>query len=87
MTEPAYSTVDPEIVRTLPKVVLHDHLDGGLRPQTIIDIAAETGYDGLPTTDAAELVEAAKAAARKARFTESRAAVQGGTITYVFRME
>ena len=39
------------------------------------------------TTDAAELVEAAKAAARKARFTESRAAVQGGTITYVFRME
>lgn len=55
MTEPAYSTVDPEIVRTLPKVVLHDHLDGGLRPQTIIDIAAETGYDGLPTTDAAEL--------------------------------
>ena len=39
------------------------------------------------TTDAAELVEAAKAAARKARFTEGRAAVQGGTITYVFRME
>ena len=30
---------------------------------------------------------AAKAAARKARFTESRAAVQGGTITYIFRME
>lgn len=55
MTEPQYSTVDPEIVRTLPKVVLHDHLDGGLRPQTIIDIAAETGYDGLPTTDADEL--------------------------------
>ena len=39
------------------------------------------------TTDAAELIEAAKAAARKARFTESRAAVQGGTITYIFRME
>lgn len=39
------------------------------------------------TTDAAELVEAAKAAARKARFTESRATVQGGTITYIFRME
>ncbi len=33
-----------------------------------------------------ELIEAAKAAARKARFTESRAAVQGGTITYTFRM-
>ncbi|MDE7305719.1 MAG: TonB family protein [Alistipes sp.] len=34
-----------------------------------------------------QLVEAALAAARKARFTESRATVQGGTITYVFRME
>lgn len=39
------------------------------------------------TTDAAELVAAAVAAARKARFTESSAAVQGGTITYIFRME
>ncbi|WP_414123122.1 adenosine deaminase [Corynebacterium nuruki] len=52
---PSPTTVDPEAVRKLPKVVLHDHLDGGLRPQTIIDIAAETGYDKLPTTDAAEL--------------------------------
>ncbi|MDE7077978.1 MAG: TonB family protein, partial [Alistipes sp.] len=34
-----------------------------------------------------QLIEAAIAAARKARFTESSAAVQGGTITYVFRME
>lgn len=51
----ATSTVDPDVVRRLPKVELHDHLDGGLRPQTIIDIAAETGYDGLPTTDATEL--------------------------------
>lgn len=33
-----------------------------------------------------QLIEAALEAARKARFTESRAAVQGGTITYVFRM-
>ncbi|MGN0096815.1 MAG: adenosine deaminase [Corynebacterium sp.] len=51
----AISTVEPDVVRRLPKVELHDHLDGGLRPQTIIDIAAETGYDGLPTTDATEL--------------------------------
>lgn len=34
-----------------------------------------------------ELVAAALTAARKARFTESRASVQGGTITYIFRME
>lgn len=39
------------------------------------------------TVSDADLVAAAIAAARKARFTESRAAVQGGTITYVFRME
>src|SRR5439155_9148075 len=42
-------------VRRAPKVLLHDHLDGGLRPQTIIELAAETGYDGLPTADPAEL--------------------------------
>lgn len=39
------------------------------------------------TASAPELVAAAIAAARKARFTESRATVQGGTITYIFRME
>ncbi len=39
------------------------------------------------TTNDASLVAAALAAARKARFTESRATVQGGTITYLFRME
>ena len=44
-----------ETVRSAPKVLLHDHLDGGLRPQTVIDLAAETGYTGLPTTDADDL--------------------------------
>jgi len=38
-----------------PKAMLHDHLDGGLRPATVIDLAAEYGYDGLPTTDVGEL--------------------------------
>ena len=42
-------------IKRIPKVMLHDHLDGGLRPQTIIDIAAEIGYTLLPTQDAAEL--------------------------------
>lgn len=42
-------------IKRLPKALLHDHLDGGLRPQTIIDIAKEIGYKGLATTDAAEL--------------------------------
>ena len=35
--------------------MLHDHLDGGLRAATIVDLAAEYGYAGLPTTDANEL--------------------------------
>ncbi|CAM05741.1 adenosine deaminase [Saccharopolyspora erythraea NRRL 2338] len=46
-----------DTIRSAPKVLLHDHLDGGLRPQTVIDLAAETGYSGLPHTDAAELGE------------------------------
>ncbi|HWH25797.1 MAG TPA: adenosine deaminase [Pseudolysinimonas sp.] len=41
-------------IRDLPKVSLHDHLDGGLRPQTIIDLAEPLGIE-LPTTDAEEL--------------------------------
>ena len=42
-------------IRALPKVLLHEHLDGGLRPATVIDLAAAHGYDGLPTTDPGEL--------------------------------
>lgn len=39
----------------LPKALLHDHLDGGLRIDTVLELAAEIGYRGLPTTDPAEL--------------------------------
>jgi adenosine deaminase len=42
-------------IRAVPKVLLHDHLDGGLRPSTVIELAQETGYDGLPTHDPDEL--------------------------------
>lgn len=38
-----------------PKVLLHDHLDGGLRAETVIDLAREYGYSKLPTTDVADL--------------------------------
>lgn len=44
-----------ERIRRAPKVLLHDHLDGGLRPSTIIELADETGYADLPTADADEL--------------------------------
>lgn len=42
-------------LRTLPKVLLHEHLDGGLRPLTVIELAAELGYEGLPTSDPTDL--------------------------------
>jgi adenosine deaminase len=41
----------PEQIRHAPKALLHDHLDGGLRPGTVVDIARATGYDALPETD------------------------------------
>ena len=44
-----------EQIREVPKVLLHDHLDGGLRPATIVELADETGYQGLPTRDVGEL--------------------------------
>lgn len=43
------------LVTQAPKVLLHDHLDGGLRPDTLIELAADIGYDQLPSTDPAEL--------------------------------
>lgn len=42
-------------LRTVPKVLLHDHLDGGLRPQTVIELARDQKYTKLPTTDAGGL--------------------------------
>jgi adenosine deaminase len=44
-----------EVIRTVPKVLLHDHLDGGLRPTTIIELAKEHKYNKLPTKDPEEL--------------------------------
>jgi adenosine deaminase len=48
-------SLDVATIRSAPKVLLHDHLDGGLRPRTVIELAAETGYRDLPTTDPDEL--------------------------------
>ncbi|MGW6009474.1 adenosine deaminase [Streptomyces sp. NPDC055210] len=42
--------LDTDTVRRLPKAVLHDHLDGGLRPATLVELAAAVGHT-LPTTD------------------------------------
>ncbi|MBC8365583.1 MAG: adenosine deaminase [Actinobacteria bacterium] len=48
-------TPDPVTIRLAPKVVLHDHLDGGLRPSTVIELADQFGYDGLPANEVDEL--------------------------------
>ena len=44
-----------DTIKQAPKALLHDHLDGGLRPATVIDLAREYGYDRLPTEDVDEL--------------------------------
>ena len=46
-----------EDLSVLPKVLLHDHLDGGLRPQTVLDLAEAGGYGGLPSHDIEELTD------------------------------
>ncbi len=43
-----------ERIRHAPKVLLHDHLDGGLRAATIVELAEQTGYAELPTRDPLE---------------------------------
>ena len=42
-------------VKKVPKAVLHDHLDGGLRVETLIELANEQGYQNLPSNNHDEL--------------------------------
>jgi adenosine deaminase len=49
-------TVPIEVCRALPKIALHDHLDGGLRPATIVEEARVVGHQ-LPTDDPVELAD------------------------------
>ncbi|MCC5947406.1 MAG: adenosine deaminase [Nitriliruptoraceae bacterium] len=42
--------IDENLLRRAPKVLLHDHLDGGLRPATVLELAAEAGHE-LPAGD------------------------------------
>ena len=44
-----------ELVHRLPKTLLHEHLDGGLRPTTVLELANEYGYKELPTSDPTDL--------------------------------
>ncbi|MFZ0768690.1 MAG: adenosine deaminase, partial [Acidimicrobiales bacterium] len=49
------TALTPEMIKRAPKILLHEHLDGGLRPETVLDLAAESNYQGLPTTNPDEL--------------------------------
>ncbi|UCM90001.1 adenosine deaminase [Streptomyces marincola] len=51
MTSTTQTPPSPEQIKRAPKVLLHDHLDGGLRPATVAELAREQGYDRLPETD------------------------------------
>ncbi|MEI6363842.1 MAG: adenosine deaminase [Actinomycetes bacterium] len=50
-----YAPVPSDLIKRAPKVLLHDHLDGGMRPQTVIELADEAGYTELPETDPVKL--------------------------------
>jgi adenosine deaminase len=58
-------TLSLDQIRAVPKVLLHDHLDGGLRPATIIELAHAAGYTGLPTSDPDALARSMTGAARR----------------------
>src|SRR6266850_3541185 len=49
--------LDRTVLQSLPKVLLHEHLDGVLRPQTIIELAKDTKYSGLPNQDPQALAQ------------------------------
>jgi adenosine deaminase len=53
----SFMKLDKSRLVSLPKVLLHEHLDGVLRPQTVIDLAKETKYAELPTSDPAALAQ------------------------------
>ena len=60
MTSEGYGfdeSVFPDLVAKGPKVLLHDHLDGGLRPSTVIDLADISGYEELPSNNVEKLSE------------------------------
>jgi len=47
--------LDTALLKKMPKVLLHEHLDGVLRPKTVIELAKDANYSELPTEDPEEL--------------------------------
>ncbi len=53
--DPAAVALTADSIRSAPKVLLHDHLDGGVRPVTLIELSEQQGYGDLPSHDPAAL--------------------------------
>ncbi len=70
-------TLTRDMIKRAPKVLLHDHLDGGLRPETIIDLAGQSKFD-LPETDPDRLVQWLHEGANKGDLSEY---LKGFTVT------
>ena len=49
--------LDRAVLESLPKVLLHEHLDGVLRPQTVIELAENAHYSRLPTREPQALAQ------------------------------
>jgi adenosine deaminase len=49
--------LDKKVLQSLPKVLLHEHLDGVPRPRTVIALASDAGYAELPTADPEALAQ------------------------------
>lgn len=49
------TNINHDVLKSLPKVLLHEHLDGVLRPATVIELAKNVGYRLLPTRDPGDL--------------------------------
>jgi adenosine deaminase len=50
-----FMKLDRGVLKSVPKVLLHEHLDGVLRPKTVIELAKGAKYNQLPTGDPEEL--------------------------------
>src|SRR5260370_30025519 len=49
------TNINHDVLKSLPKVLLHEHLDGVLRPATVIELAKNVEYRQLPTRDPGDL--------------------------------